>query len=321
MRAVFAKLRAAFAKRWILGAGCLLLGVVIGISAENRFSGSSQPKPPFPPSEYMYIDPARAVAYLSQLQGGQLSSEKVTQARQTTSKLAAAVSFGSGEVSVQGTQTIESQLLSTLPSEVYKLREDLIARNWQNRFDLPGDDPGRFVQDRNDGDFIWLRGCQISMPLYGQLYEAIRQSGQLGNSAIAAKAKAFVKHIGSNPVIPLTCTRPATSDPTILIPIQFSLLASDASLLIGKVSVLGKVAYNVSKDVLPGSPQPEFVDQTTRLAVAPVVRALPLDILHLLPSLHRKRLGKARQKMLDDLNTATQIDSLGVVVIPTAIFK
>lgn len=321
MKAVFAKLRAAFARRGVVGAGCLALGVVAGIFIDSTFLGNSQSRPPFPPSEYLYIDPARAVAYLSQLQGGELSSEKVTQARQTTSKLAAAVSFGSGEVSVQGTQTIESQLLSTLPSEVYDLRKDLDAQNWQNRLDLPGGDPARFIQARTDGEFISLRGCQIAMPLYGQLYEAIRQSGELGNSTVAANAKAFVKHIGSNPVIPLTCTLPGADEPTILIPIQYSLLASDGSLLIGKVSVLGKVAYSVPADTQPGAARPEFVDQTTRLAVAPVVRALPLDILHLLPALHGKPLGAARKKMLADLVAATQIGSLGVVVIPTAIFK
>jgi hypothetical protein len=318
---VFAKLRAAFAKPIVVGAGCLALGLLAGIYVDQRFFAPGDPKPPFPPSEYLYIDPARAVAYLSQLQGGQLSSETVTQARQTTSKLAAAVSFGSGEVSVQGTQTIESQLLSTLPSEVYTLRKDLDSQHWQNNLDLPGSDPGRFIEARRDGEFITLRGCQIQMPLYGQLYEGIRQSGELGTTQLALNAKAFVKHIGSNPIIPLTCTLAGAGQPAIVIPIQYSLLASDGSLLIGKVTVLGKIAYGVPTDSQQVALQPQYTDLTTRVAVARVIRSLPLDVLHLIPALHGKPLGAARRAMLVNLVAATQIRNVGAVVIPTAIYK
>jgi hypothetical protein len=316
-----AKLRAALSKPIAVGIGCLILGLVAGFFLDQRFSSDGPSRPPFPPSEYLYIDPARAVAYLSQLQGGQLSSEKVTQARQTTSKLAAAVSFGSGEVSVQGTQTIESQLLSTLPSEVYNLRKQLNAQSWQNRVDLSGSHLAKFFKARRDGEFITLDRCQIQVPLYGQLYEGIRQSGELGSSKVAVNARAFVKHVGSNPIIPLTCALAGVDRPTVLIPIQYSLLASDGSLLIGNVTVLGKVAYGVPADSLDGATPLTYTDLTTRVAMARVIRTLPLDILHLIPALHGLPLGQARKVMLADLVAATQIRDLGLVVIPTAIFK
>jgi hypothetical protein len=158
----------------------LLVGAGALVAAWIAFGGdeSLSADPGIPPPEYVYLDNARVLAYLSQIEGGLTSSEKVSEQveRQRSGGIAASGIQVGGSVSQQ--QFVERVVTPTATTRFYRLLDRLGAKSYLHTVDVGhGLRPAaKELRDVPEGDFVRVRNCRVRLPTYAQMALAIRAS-------------------------------------------------------------------------------------------------------------------------------------------------
>ena len=307
-----------------------LLGIGGGIAVVYEWRSYQRPhfKLP-PPSEYVYLDPARTIAYLSQLQGGFANSQTVTQVNQISAKLAAAASIGNGEVALQRTNTIRTELLTTLQSQIYTLRNDINQHTWGNLFNLarPATRSSlkpwrgsfqRYFEKRHDGEMVFFVGCRLETPLYIQIYDAIRRSP----AARTMQDRRFLAELGPNPLVPFRCGElPGYS---VLVAAEYSQLLSPPWLLQGSVALFGKVAFISPLDMKKGYIDTRLlfsIDLVLRHLSPSFLRELTSPVYHFGAALGHRSPQQEKSYLIQNANLSMRLAGRSIVVLPVAIYK
>jgi hypothetical protein len=159
----------------------LLVGVGAIVALWVIFGGSQSSlsaDPGIPPPEYVYLDNGHVLAYLSQIEGGLSTNEKVSEQltkQQSGGISASGVSLG-GSVSQE--QFVERVVTPTATTRFYRLLDRLAAKSYLHTVDLADGLPTVAAKLRNvpEGDFVRLRNCRFVLPSYAQLALDIRRA-------------------------------------------------------------------------------------------------------------------------------------------------
>jgi hypothetical protein len=272
------------------------LGVGLGYVIWGRGGGSdpfATPPPSEPPGEYLYLDSPRVATYLSQVEDGLTSNEKVSLSR--TETLGGNVTAGG--LGVQGTaqsqRSLEETVTPTAASLFYRFESRLRTHDWLRTLSATPTSFHDFslgLTSLDEGSFVLIHNCRLVLPAYAAAY------------------RAFKTRI---PSLPLTL---AVADPSggksleLLFPVSFSALANEPSLFSTRLTVLGKIIRQVD------SLHPHYVDAVTRAA-------FDFDLEHGKKPV-KQAIGKIPLPTLErKFSTAVTVDAPGAVILPIAIFK
>jgi hypothetical protein len=155
----------------VVGAGVLMLGLLLFDGGSVPGGEAAQAIRGVPPPDYAYLDNARVVLYLGQLQGGLAKSAQLTE--QLTSGRNATVSAGG--VSLGGTagrsSSLERVVTPTATARFYELLRLLGKYDYLTTVDAAAP-PKRLVgsfEQIPEGSFVMLRRCRLQLPSYVQL--------------------------------------------------------------------------------------------------------------------------------------------------------
>jgi hypothetical protein len=268
----------------------------------NHVSAPAAIHPRVPPSEFLYLDSRRVVAYLAQVEDGLTDSERRSISTLLTGGLEASVAGIGGSASKQMTTAVEQVVTPTDASRYNHLHDRLADRKWLHVLDARRlmDVGQRFPQlNLPEGEFVEVRHVLLTVPPLVTAYRYARQSGE-------ADAKAFVKLVGPNPRVPLSFR--TERQPLLLFVGRYGSLADEGSIFFGEVTVVGKLI----RRVLPDHRIP-YIDGESLSTYGTAQSAVPAGIL--------QRLKKRRNTLLHDLKIDVTVDDLGAVILPIAIFK
>jgi hypothetical protein len=293
------------------------------------------------PREFLYLDSARAEAYLSQLRGGNETLRKIS--TRTSRKAGAEIGFGgvkaSGEVAREG--TVEHTVNATTASNFLELTEalrglDAIDELPPPRATAPDDstlrrpratmpDSGSLappVAGRNadfrrawahvrEGDIVRFIAT-IRRPTFVRVYQTLRQVP--ADSKLGRQGAGVRRRIGEARRLPLvveaaTRARSRSSPARVLrlvMPTQAANLTLEPSLFAPRLTVVGKVVRRV--DV----PADRYRDLAFYNRFAPVLT---------LPARARKRLNAPLERLRGELLRYRDIVPPAAVVLPIAIYK
>lgn len=274
-----------------------------------------------PPREFLYLDGARVDAYLSQFEGGLATIEKTsaTAIDKRSAEIEAAPSKAAREIQAQDafersvTPTTTSRVISltshlkdrtslqTLPPLAALEKSSTRARERASAFlkAWPKARQGRFVQ---------ITG-PVKVPSFGRLYQAI--SLVPAQSAAGRQGKNLLAAVGRDPRFPIAIhVDDGSSAPLrLILPLQYSLLASEASLLGGSLTIIGKVLYRIHPKRRP------FRDAQTWSRFRPAIRKEDT------PDKLLRRFGLDRQSVRQELERYKTVNGPAAVILPIAIYK
>ncbi len=243
--------------------------------------------PGIAPAEYLYLDNARVLTYLSQMAGGLRESEErsITQTR----SLEAGVENGGFKAggSAQTQSFVKQVVTPTATSNYFRLLDGL-----QDREERAGkivevtaaklaDDVWRKIRE---GTFVKVTGVQFTLPKYAADYFFLRRSGsprlrRFGNLADTfelddrqmARINDWLARFGKNPRITFNFEVPRDGGPVrMLVPAQYGALADEQSLITGgSLTLVGKVVRKVETKAH------SFVDSQTLGVFAPALGSMP----------------------------------------------
>jgi hypothetical protein len=163
-----------FAVGLLLGAGVLAVAWFVFGSGDDSLSAD----PGIPPPEYVYLDNARVLAYLSQIEGGLSSSEKLTE--QVTRERSGGVSASGIQVggSVSQEQFVERVVTPTATTRFYRLLDRLRAKSYLHTVDVADGlkQVARELRDVPEGDFVRVGNCRAVVPSYAKLALDVRRA-------------------------------------------------------------------------------------------------------------------------------------------------
>jgi hypothetical protein len=275
---------------------CIGIGLLVGYVIWGR-GGSTDPfatpASKAPPGEYLYLDSPRVVTYLSQVEDGLKSGERVTLSRTQT----AGGSVTAGGIGLQGTaqsqRSLEETVTPTETSLFYRLEARLRDHRWLEKLNAT---PANFSQFRtalanvDEGSFVEIHNCRLVLPAYAIVYRGLKQR---------------------IPTLPLTLTVQAPlgeKNVELLFPVAYSSLANEPSLYSTRLTVLGKVIRQVDEA------HPLYIDSETNAA-------FDFDLEHEKKQLRRAAPQLGVRSLENAFRAAVTVDAPGTVILPIAIFK
>lgn len=335
------------------------VGYVAGLRIESD-DGEALGEPNFPPggpAEFLYLDAERVNAYLAQVNGGSFDAETVT--RKLAGNLSAKVAIpGAGEGG--GTQSketsVQREVRPTDASSFFALRNGVDEQGWLNEIGLRyfGEYFGKPDEslEQNDlldqGDFVTFETTALLSPRYLNAYLAVRNDRTIAaifpdSEKRRQEAKDFSTAVGPNPRVVFALqpkewvgSHVETKPFVYLLPMDASRLTAERSLLKyggGRFTVVGKLVRTFPEK--KHDPSPAYIDSATRETWEQPLRKAPLELLcrtdpFCIDEVRKKDLtGEARQRAaeraqhnaLTALETQTQIEKQGAVILPIAIYK
>jgi hypothetical protein len=133
-----------------------------------------QGDPGIPPPEYAYLDNARVLAYLGQIEGGLSGSEKVTEQLSRTRNGGVAASGLQVGASSSQQQFVERVVTPTATARFYRLLDLLRGKGYLETVNYGRGLSLRFLNRVSEGDFVRINGCRMRLPTYAQMDELIR---------------------------------------------------------------------------------------------------------------------------------------------------
>lgn len=193
--------------------------VVVGAWAlGDSAAGDLADDPGIPPPEYAYLDNARVLAYLAQIEGGLSTSEKRT--RQVESGGSGGVAAAGVEVGAMSNRQefVEQVVTPTATTRFYRLLDRLRAKDYLRELDAAGppSELAAALRGVKEGEFVRISGCRLWMPEYAELLETIRRThgkvtahdlyGGLGGSRQRLAQAVVTARAEANPGAPQTGT-------------------------------------------------------------------------------------------------------------------
>jgi hypothetical protein len=148
-----------------------------------------QDDPGIAPPEYAYLDNARVLAYLAQIEGGLSTSEKVTEQLSQTRNAGVNASGLQAGGSSSAQQFVERVVTPTATTRFYHLLDRLRAKGYLETVDFAHGVTAKAVEGVKEGDFVRVEGCRMRLPVYDQMVELIRGAhGSMPATFAAAQA-------------------------------------------------------------------------------------------------------------------------------------
>jgi hypothetical protein len=306
-------------------------------------------RPSDPPPEYLYLDSARALAYLGQIEDGLTSGEK--RSLQITDSVSGKLSAGGAEAggSTERVGTVEQDVTASSTDRFYRLLGALIdgwkERKWLYTVDarIEGDNTvSEVLKDLEPvkvGDFVRVTRGRVYLAPYaavypkasyalsylgGDLTEPLRPLFAPVTSRERKALRRYRHRVGANPRMPLVlptlnAERSNREVVELIVPVRYRGLTSEPSSLAGDVTVVGKVIYKDLRrtTVSPDDPnQPIWVDRQTIREFGPALRRASRPLLRLL-----RLEGVKRSDLIDRVRRSVTFDAPVVVVLPVAIYQ
>jgi hypothetical protein len=273
-----------------------------------------------PPREFLYLDGARVDSYLSQFERGLATIEKTSASK--VDKRSAEVSASPSKVGreVQAQDVFERSVTPTTTSRMVNLLgylaqakdlRRLPALAASERSDSAPRAAARFLaawRDVRQGDFVQIT-APVRIPRAERLYQVVRQVPETSSAGILGRR--LRQAIGDDPRFPISITADdGRRVPTrLILPLQFSLLATESSLIVGRLTIIGKVLYRV-----PPGGRPFRDLQTWSRFRAATIRSITPDRL-------LARLRLTRRAVRQELLAYRTVDGPAALILPIAIYK
>ncbi len=257
-----AKLKSALSSRWAFLVG----GVAVGAIALSLRSSGGTPTAFHhrKPYEYLYLDSGRVDSDLGELDNGNVRSESRSETQSSSGGLSFQLDTIGSATASQGKQlTVSTVVTKTEADNFYGLLEQLeggqlATVNAGSRLLSSETAPARVPV----GTMIRIENAFVQLPPYLSAYPALRYArfetrskaferppltqyylSRYTSGAAAERVRlAFIKKVGANPRLPFIIGEP---NMTIVIPARYAYLTGDPSLLSARVTVVGKVVFNV----------------------------------------------------------------------------
>ncbi|NUT55435.1 MAG: hypothetical protein HOQ03_05570 [Thermoleophilia bacterium] len=137
--------------------------------------------PSIAPPDYVYLDNARVVLYLGQIEGGVAASERLTeQLTQNRNATVAASGFQVGGSSGRSS-AVERVVTPTATARFSRLLDRLDAEGFLRTVDAaaPGKALAQAFGGIEEGTFVRLRNCSLRIPPYVEYGQAVQPSARL----------------------------------------------------------------------------------------------------------------------------------------------
>jgi hypothetical protein len=284
-------------KQLLVGAGVIIVVIAAAIVAVRAFDKSRSSDAdafvaPLPPVEFLYLDGARILDFLAELEGGEVGA-----VHRISKEIASVSAGGSGDgftvgASSQHESVAESTVTRTEASELGILLDDLAENESHgisfHSIDLTDQEDLKDAKTIREGMLVRFVTHELLSPGYIRPYVVVRQSATLaalfpqapGNPTDAERAKeqrrkaeSFARQVGPDPRITFVVSpRPKEADDIsmkVLMPMHYRDLTQERSLLEkgrdqftgGRLVVFGKVIRVFRKK--HGS-RPDYTDFATR---------------------------------------------------------
>jgi hypothetical protein len=276
--------------------------VVIGVGRGGDAAGGGGFEARIPPVEFLYLDGARILNFLAELEGGEVGAVHRISKKIENLKVGASASGFEVGASSQHEDSAESTLTRTESSELGLLLAGLEDDEWKGvDYHVVDLEKPEDLDEVREGMLVKFVTHFLLSPGYIRPYVVIRQSATLaalfprapGNEADAErfkeqrrKAESFARQVGPDPRVTFEVEPPADGPGkglTLLLPMHYSGLTSERSLLEkgpdeytgGRLVVVGKVIreFDHPTEVEPrcgtaapclAGPGPEYTDFATR---------------------------------------------------------
>jgi hypothetical protein len=324
----------------LAGAGLLALVLLLFDGGSVPGGEAAQAIRGVPPPDYAYLDNARVVLYLGQLQGGLAKSAQLSEQLGGTA----------GRSS-----SLERVVTPTATARFYELLRLLGKYEYLTTIDAAAA-PRQLVRSFEpvrEGSFVMLRHCSLQLPNYVQLgklafgssgYRSASNAyqGAGGRTALAQDALAeawnqahphrlklgsaiseglpseerrlaraiggLAKVVARNPRVPVsTCDAAADLRPhgvDLLFPIRLAALSSEPTLLAGPVTVVGKFVRKVREGQ-------EYVDEPSLGTFAPTLANVD----------EAAGADSEQRGLVTQLDADATVLAPGAVILPIAIYK
>ena len=134
--------------------------------------------PGIPPPEYVYLDNARVLAYLSQIEGGLSASEKRTRRVSATRNAGASAGGVEAGGSAESESFVEATVTPTATTSFYRLLDRLGDKGYLAELDA-SDPPAAFARELGaaaEGSFVRITNCRLRLPTYVQMEQVIDET-------------------------------------------------------------------------------------------------------------------------------------------------
>jgi hypothetical protein len=312
-------------------------------------------RPPDPPPEYLYLDTARVLAYLGQVDEGLTKSERRSVSLTNTAGGKIAGAGVEASASTQRVGSIEQDVTAGTTDRFYRLLGALAEgqgkRKWMYSLNAgwsgghETQDPYHWLERVQVGDFLKLSHARVFLPPYSMAYPRTAYaapylgphrrcllrgpSARLGAPASVHQRQAlrkFHKAVGKNPRMTFIMPPRQASVGDEQIPVHFVLpvhykgLTSEPSSLAGEVTVVGKVLaiedVPLSQHKRPCRGKSVWTDRQTVRQFGAAVRHASKPLLRLL---HAEHASKSRLTAM--VHAGATFPKPAVVVLPIAIYQ
>jgi hypothetical protein len=230
------------------------------------------------PYEYLYLDSGRVDSFLGELDEGQVHTVSRQETESSNASLGFQLDTVGSATATQGRQlTVSAVVTKTEADNFYSLLEQLehgsLTTVDASSPRLPSDLSPSAVPV---GSMVRIKDAFLRLPPYLSPYPLLRyarfetRSAAFGKPSLSAyslsrytagpaaeRARiAFIRKVGPNPRLPFSIER---ADVTIVIPARFANLTGDASLLSARLTVVGKVAFNVEEGFGDGASEDTYL--------------------------------------------------------------
>jgi hypothetical protein len=160
-------------------AGAAAVAVIWWWVGDSSTASALRQDPGIAPPDYVYLDNARVVLYLGQMEGGLAASEKLTeQLTQNRNATLAASGFQIGGASGQSS-AVERVVTPTATARFYRLLDRLDAAGYLQTVDTTAKPKvlAREFAAIPEGTFVRMRNCRLRIPPYVEFGQLLRASG------------------------------------------------------------------------------------------------------------------------------------------------
>lgn len=159
-------------------AGAVAVAAIWWWVGDGRTASALRHGPGIAPPDYVYLDNARVVLYLGQMEGGLAASEKLTeQLTQNRNATLAASGFQIGGSSDQSS-SVERVVTPTATARFYRLLDRLQGNGYLHTVDA--DARGTVLASAfasiPEGTFVRMHNCRLRIPPYVQFGQTLRAS-------------------------------------------------------------------------------------------------------------------------------------------------
>ena len=277
----------------VVAAVAIAAFVIVLARGGDDHHGTSGFTSPLGPAEFLYLDGPRILTYLSEMEGGEENSVLQIHAESHSESAGASGEGFNVGANSQYESKAEGTLVRTEASELGILLHDLQAntRHGVAYHVVDISKPGSLARIR-EGELVRFTTQALVGPGYIRPYVVVRDTAtlkglfprELGSEASAdlaelrrGQAETFAHQIGPDPRITFLVQpgRESEDVPTILLPMRYSALTTERSLLEkdskkhtgGRVIVFGKVIRKFTSqptECADGPPCSDYVDWATR---------------------------------------------------------